>query len=74
MKTEHLILLAVAGAAIYMLTRRTATRANGWRDAGGGVSIDPSGNYWQGNQMIWKAPGWIDVGQGGALSKPVYEA
>lgn len=30
---------------------------NGWRYFENGVAIDPSGNYYQGGQMVWQAPG-----------------
>ena len=30
---------------------------NGWRYFDNGVAIDPSGNYYQGGQMVYQAPG-----------------
>lgn len=31
--------------------------SNGWRYFSDGTAIDPQGNYYQGGQLIWKAPG-----------------
>lgn len=31
--------------------------ANGWRYFSDGTAIDPAGNYYQGGQLIWSAPG-----------------
>lgn len=30
---------------------------NSWRYFDNGVAIDPAGNYYQGGQMVWQAPG-----------------
>lgn len=30
---------------------------NGWRYFSDGTAIDPQGNYYQGGQLIWSAPG-----------------
>jgi hypothetical protein len=30
---------------------------NGWRYFDNGTAIDPRGNYYQGGQLIWQAPG-----------------
>jgi hypothetical protein len=31
--------------------------SNGWRYFNDGTAIDPQGNYYQGGQLIWTAPG-----------------
>lgn len=66
MKPEELLLLAFAGIAVFMVARMARTGAassgNGWEEASGGVRIDPQGNWWKGNQMVWRAPGLMDTG------------
>lgn len=85
MKQSDLIVLGLAGLAVYMIwqsqkpkTTSTGTSGpragldtfvdeifngsgrpfdNGWRYFENGVAIDPSGNYYQGGQMVWQAPG-----------------
>ena len=79
MKTNDLLMLAAAGAVLWLIARKVSaagtTQPNGWKDLGGGTTVDPSGNYYWGNQMIWRAPGAVQTtGQGGALSAPLYYA
>lgn len=81
MKQTDLIVLGLAGVAVYMIAKSakggpTATRPlgsaadavkevfdsagrafdNGWRYFTDGTSIDPSGNYYSGSQLIWRNP------------------
>lgn len=76
MNTKELLVLALAGVAVFLIARRVTggtIEPSGWRDMGDGTRIDPQGNQWWGNQMIWKAPTAIEtVGQGGALTEPVW--
>lgn len=74
MKTAEILALCGAAIAVYLIARKVTgkTTDNGWTDKGG-TRIDPQGNYWQGGQMIWRAPGLLEaVGQGGALTQPVW--
>lgn len=81
MKQNEIIVLGLAGLAVYLIwqsqqaktTGKTAAKpadwvgeilgsdgkvfGNGWRYFDNGVAIDPSGNYYQGGQMVYQAPG-----------------
>ena len=87
MKQTDLIVLGLAGVAVYMIVKSqgkapfqaltsTASKGltdmsktvseildstgkafdNGWRYFNDGTAIDPSGNYYQGGQLIWSNP------------------
>mgnify|MGYP000001602270 FL=1 len=86
MKQTDLIVLGLAGVAVYMIVksqkgtgkawseiiptglRNTAQTVseimdstgkafdNGWRYFNDGTAIDPTGNYYQGGQLIWSNP------------------
>ena len=96
MKQTDLIVLGLAGVAVYMIVKsqkngagitgsgalsaglRSAAQTvseimdstgkvfdNGWRYFNDGTAIDPSGNYYQGGQLIWSNPqkpiGWTET-------------
>lgn len=88
MKQNDLIVLGLAGVAVYMIAKSakgnnitkdrqplaSAAQAvseildsagkafdNGWRYFSDGTSIDPSGNYYQGGQLIWRNPATLDA-------------
>jgi len=85
MKQTDLIVLGLAGVAVYMIVKSQSTGKvwsevipaglkntaqavseildstgkafdNGWRYFNDGTAIDPSGNYYQGGQLIWSNP------------------
>lgn len=83
MKQNDLIVLGLAGVAVYLIAKSQKggitsgldtglrdmaktvseimdntgkTFANGWRYFTDGTAIDPSGNYYQGGQLIWSNP------------------
>jgi hypothetical protein len=62
MKTQPIIVMAVVAAAgLYMWNKRSpqavaAASRNGFATNGRGTSVDDQGNWWQGGQMIYKAP------------------
>ena len=96
MKQTDLIVLGLAGVAVYMIVKSQNTGKgwsevipaglkntaqavseildstgkafdNGWRYFNDGTAIDPSGNYYQGGQLIWSNPqdliprGWTET-------------
>lgn len=94
MKQTDLIVLGLAGVAVYMIVKSqkggsTSTAAagaasplqtvqdavqeifdtagkafdNGWRYFSDGTTIDPSGNYYSGGQLVWRNTATLDAGR-----------
>lgn len=84
MKQENLIVLGLAGVAVYLIAKSKGVKLamptlktkaattydkvseilntdgsaydNGWRYFSDGTAIDPLGNYFKDNKMIWENP------------------